>query len=74
MDDVSGSPQKIKTSVALTKQNCCFGFVMPLISYIFKDLPFCVGGMARLVLGRVKADPLVWPDGGFPQVVGLSRR
>ncbi|KPZ86400.1 hypothetical protein AKO51_03745 [Brucella abortus] len=74
MDGVSGSPQKIKTSVALTKQNCCFGFVGSLILYIFKDLLFCVGGMARLVFGRIKANRLVWPDSNFLQIVGLSRR
>ncbi|EFM60141.1 Hypothetical protein BIBO2_0978 [Brucella sp. BO2] len=74
MDRVSGSSQKIKTSVALTKQNCCFGFVAFLISCIFKDLPFCFGGTGRLVLGRVKANRLVWPGGNFLQIVGLSRR
>lgn len=74
MNGVSGSPQKIKMSVAMTKQNCCFGFVTSLISYIFNDLPFCVGDTARLVLGLVKANRLVSPDGGFLQIVGLSRR
>lgn len=55
----------------MKKKKWCFGLVGYIILYILKDLKFWVGGMERMVLGRIKEKSMVWKDRNLIKIVGI---